>query len=585
MQFVEMIKDAPKLPGVYQMFDADGNLLYVGKAKNIAARLRQYVDIEKLSYHIRLMRKSVARVEFIVTRTESDALLLESDFIKNKKPKYNILLTDDKMYPMLMITSGEFPHLVKFRGKISQKRDVYGPYSSVSELNATIKLIQKVCRIRTCNDTYMKNRARPCLLHQIGRCSAPCMIVGANNHSPSTEYQTQVAAARQILSGNPAPVIRELSEQMRAASDAMDFESAAKIRDSISALSGTAAAGKRDLRDADFFAISMDTSPAVAIAKRRGGQFVFHQIIYPRQTGDMTASDILAHTVLWFYDGVKPEFQIITNIKTGVAESIGGIQKSAPNDPVITDLLMQISSRQKIINRDSIKWDGLMTDISKWVGRNIARADVFDNSHLFGKSPVGSMIVFSRNGFEKKEYRHFHLRDESRAGDDIGMMREFLTRTYSKASDIAGRLIIVDGGRAQWNTAMDVLRELNLEIPVVGVVKGAVRNGDEHFIMPDGRIDDTVDKTSALFLGLRRVRDEAPRFAIEFHRKTRGKAATTDALSEIEGIGGARRRALLSHFGSIARIAGADEKSIASTPGISKSIAEKIYLYFHPEMA
>lgn len=461
IQFANLIENSPTLPGVYMMYDADETLLYVGKAKNIRARLRQYTDISKLEWHKRIMRSLVASVGWQTTATESDALVLEQELIKTLKPKYNIMMTDGKMYPMMALTKHEFPRLIKFRKKISQKKDVFGPYPSVSALNEALKTIQKVCQLRTCTDSFMNNRARPCLLHQIGRCSAPCM----NGNG----YEDQVKLARKILSGDVQTAVKELSDEMRILSKKQDYETAAQIRDKISALTTTANRGRPNLKKADNFS-------------------------------------------------------------------------------------------------------NTFSELEKWLGVKIESAAVFDNSHLFGKNPVGAMIVFGRDGFIKTGYRHFKLRDTKNAGNDIAMMQEFLSR--SEKHD----LIIVDGGRAQWNIAKKILGG---DSEIMGVVKGAVRDGDEHFIMPDGRENYDLAKDSPLFLMLRRVRDEAHRFVISFHRTNRAKTGFSSALDEIDGIGAARKKALLNHFGSVKQIADAHESDIARAPGISKSIAQKIYNHFH----
>ncbi|MDR1206809.1 MAG: excinuclease ABC subunit UvrC [Rickettsiales bacterium] len=587
MQFQDMIENIPKSPGVYQMFDADGGLLYVGKAKNLWNRLHQYVNTDKLSYHIKLMRRLVAKVEFITTATESDALILESDMIKNKKPRFNILLTDDKMYPMLSLSADDFPRLIKFRGKADQKRDVFGPYSSIAALNETIKLIQKVCRIRTCTNSYMNNRARPCLLHQIGRCSAPCMIrdTDSSYRASCISYLDSVSLARKILSGNITPVINELAVHMDAAAESLDFEMAVKIRDQIKALSETAARGKKSAESADYFAYSFNDRPAVAIARVRSGQYLSHQIIYPKQTIDMTASEIMEQTILWFYSENAPTAKIISNTETPLLSNTNRFAiLFRPNNPEIQKLLSQITARNRVFGTCEIKWGESVAELEKWLNIKLDRADVFDNSHLFGTNPVGAMIVFDSGGFVKKEYRHYKLEDKSRAGNDIGMMEEFLYRRYSHhESQITNHLLIVDGGRAQWNVAKKVLGKLGLDIPVLGVTKGEVRNGDEHFILPDGADDESVPKDSRLFLLLRAVRDEAHRFAINYHKKTRSRNSVSSELDEIDGIGPKRRKNLLRHFGSVQSMAGADIDAIARVPGISKQAAEKIYLHFHPD--
>ena len=471
IQFSDLIENSPSAPGVYKMYDADGNLLYVGKAKNLSNRLKQYLDISKLEPHKQVMRTLVTRVDWEIVPTESDALILEQHLIKTLKPKYNIMLTDGKMYPMIALTQSEYPRLLKFRGKISQRRDVYGPYPSVTALNETIKTIQKVCKLRTCTDTFMHNRTRPCLLYQIGRCSAPCTL-------PQTDYAENVALARRILTGDSEPIIADLTKQMKKYSDAMDFESAAAVRDKITALTQTSTRGIR-------------------------------------------------------------------------------------------------RNRAYSANFD---WDASVTDLENLLGLKLECVGVFDNSHLFGKSPVGAMITFGHDGFIKSGYRHFKLRNNAAAGNDIAMMNEFVERATQRGPKLD--LIIVDGGPAQWNIA----HKTAPNIPVFGVTKGTVRNGDEHFILPDGNVCRNIPKDSRLFLLLRAVRDEAHRFVITFHRTVRAKQMTSSVLDEIDGIGPTRKRALLNHFGSVRAITDASLDALMHVPNLGKSAAEKIYAHFHTEV-
>ena len=472
IQFRDLIENAPMSPGIYKMFDGSDNLLYVGKAKNLLNRLRQYIDVSKLETHKQIMRSLVKRVEWEITRTESDALLLEQELIKTLKPKYNIMLTDGKMYPMLALTKHEFPRLLKFRGKISQKKDIYGPYPSVYALNDTIKTIQNVCKLRTCNDSFMKNRSRPCLLYQIGRCSAPCCL-------PQSDYDKNVQLARRILTGDSEPIIADLTELMKKYSNNMDYENAANIRDKISALTKT------------------------------------------------------------------------TN---------RGIRQNQPYTP-------------------NLQWNKNVKDLEDWLNIKIECVGVFDNSHLFGKQPVGAMIAFGHDGFIKSSYRHFKLHDMKRAGNDIAMMEEFVTRAIKDGPKLD--LIIVDGGPAQWNIAKKVAGDT---IQVLGVTKGEVRNGDEHFIMPDGSVNNTLPKDSNLFLLLRAVRDEAHRFVITYHRSVRAKQLTASCIDEIEGIGPVRKKQLLQYYGSVRSIMDADLKSLLHVPGLGKSAAKKIYAYFHSDV-
>jgi excinuclease UvrABC nuclease subunit len=471
IQFSDLIANAPDAPGTYRMYAADRTLLYVGKAKNLANRLKQYTDISKLESHKQVMRSLVRYVEWDICTTEADALIREQELIKTLKPKYNIMLTDDKMYPMLALTNHKYPRILKFRGKISQRRDVFGPYPSVTALNDTIKMIQKVCRLRTCTDTFMNNRARPCLMHQIGRCSAPCCL-------PQPDYQKNVALARRILTGDSEPIIAELSADMKKYADNMDFERAADIRDKIVALTQTSNRGRQ----------------------------------------------------------------------------------------------------QKKQYENNIDWDKNVCELENLLGIKIERAGVFDNSHLFGKNAVGAMICFGHNGFTKSDYRHFKLQNKNNAGNDIGMMAEFVGRAVAHGPKLD--LIIVDGGMAQWNIA----HQTAPNIPIFGVTKGEVRNGDEHFIMPNGSILDTIPKDSPLFLMLRAVRDEAHRFVITYHRETRAKQMTASVLDEIEGIGPTRKHALIQHFGSVRSIMDATLSQLEHVPTLGKSAAKKIYAHFHSEL-
>ena len=471
IQFSDLIENSPRSPGVYKMYDADGLLLYVGKAKNLNARLKQYMDISKLEPHKQVMRTLVARVEWEITPTESDALIREQELIKTQKPKYNIMLTDGKMYPMIALTNSKYPRLMKFRGKITQRRDVFGPYPSVSALNETIKTIQKVCGIRTCTDTFMRNRTRPCLLYQIGRCSAPCTIT-------QNDYGERVALARRILTGDSEPIIRDLQNEMQKYSAIMDFENAAICRDKIAQLTGTSNRGTRRNH---------------------------------------------AHSTI-------------------------------------------------------LDWDKNVSELEKWLGIKIETAGVFDNSHLFGTNPVGAMITFGHNGFEKSGYRHFRLNDKARAGNDIAMMDEFVSRAVAHGPKLD--LIIVDGGIAQWNIAHTVAPD----IAILGVTKGEVRNGDEHFIMPDGTAYHDMPKDSPLFLMLRAVRDEAHRFVITYHRTTRAKKMTASVLDEIDGIGPKRKKLLLAHFGSVRAIMDADINALRRVPELGDIAAKKIHDYFHSEV-
>lgn len=482
-KFLDLIQNAPENSGVYQMYDKFGNILYVGKAKNLKKRLFQYTDPDKLSTQKALMVSLIDKLELKITENEHQALILEQDLIKSKKPKYNIVMMDSKMYPFLMLTDDKYPRILKYRGKITDKSNVFGPFTDVGALIESIKVIQKVFGIRTCRNSLFNNRVRPCLLYQLGKCSGACCQ--KISHS---DYMKSVSDLTKFLQGKTTDVLSELSQKMLEASKNEDFELAAKYRDKITALNS------------------------------------------------------------------------IINMKT--------------------------KNVMDKLTRENQRISDALPELEKFVGvKNISRIDVFDNSHLFGKNPVGAMIVVSQNGFDKREYRHYKLQNQSVAGNDIGMMEEFLTRRYGEAlkKENLPDLIILDGGIAQFNIAKSVMEKLNLNVPLFGIVKGEVRSGDEHFILPDGSTKN-LENGSLLFLALDLMRDEAHRFAISFHRRVRDKNFVSSALDEIEGIGASRKKLLLSYFGSVERIASASLKDLERVPNISKSIAKKIYGFFHSDL-
>ena len=602
----KVIKDKipliPKNPGVYKMISSTGEILYIGKAKNIPNRLKSYVTESNLPIRTERMLSLTHNLETTTTNNESEALLLEANLIKKYKPRYNILLRDDKSFPYIYIgNKDKWPQLTKLRGKKSKSGYYFGPFASIGSANWTIKILQKIFLLRVCDDTVFKNRERPCILYQIKRCSAPCV-----GHISEKEYESSVEDAIDFISGKSRRIQKNLSNEMEKASKNLDYEKAAVARDRIKALTQIQTSQKinqTNLTEADVISIYKETGKTcVQVFFFRSKQNWGNQAFYPKHDPDDKLEDILSSFISQFYENKTIPRLILTNCEVqdkkliektfsekDKKEIIIKIAKSK-NEISISNLAeknAKQSLKQKLIQSDTN--NNLIEDLgTKFnLNNNIELIEVYDNSHIQGSDSVGSLICFSNEGFIKKRYRKFNIKDEKVKNDDYGMMREVLFRRFSKAvKEKSGSLslpdlIIIDGGKGQYSVSREVLNELGLhDLPILAVAKGKKRNAGEEKIYHRGK-ETILDKNNPLLFFIQRLRDEAHRFAISTHRAKRKKNLSKSLLDQIHGIGKQRKRALLNHFGSARAVESASFDDLKSVDGIEDNIAKKIYDYFH----
>ncbi len=602
----KVIKDKipliPKNPGVYKMISSTGEILYIGKAKNIPNRLKSYVTESNLPIRTERMLSLTHNLETTTTNNESEALLLEANLIKKYKPRYNILLRDDKSFPYIYIgNKDKWPQLTKLRGKKSKSGYYFGPFASIGSANWTIKILQKIFLLRVCDDTVFKNRERPCILYQIKRCSGPCV-----GHISEKEYESSVEDAIDFISGKSRRIQKNLSNEMEKASKDLDYEKAAVARDRIKALTQIQTSQKinqTNLTEADVISIYKETGKTcVQVFFFRSKQNWGNQAFYPKHDPDDKLEDILSSFISQFYENKTIPRLILTNYEVqdkkliektfsekDKKEIIIKIAKSK-NEISISNLAeknAKQSLKQKLIQSDTN--NNLIEDLAiKFnLNNNIELIEVYDNSHIQGADSVGSLICFSNEGFVKKRYRKFNIKDEKVKNDDYGMMREVLFRRFSKAvKEKSGSLslpdlIIIDGGKGQYSVSREVLNELGLhDLPILAVAKGKKRNAGEEKIYHRGK-ETILDKNNPLLFFIQRLRDEAHRFAISTHRAKRKKNLSKSLLDQIHGIGKQRKRALLNHFGSARAVESASFDDLKSVDGIEDNIAKKIYDYFH----
>ena len=602
----KVIKDKipliPKNPGVYKMISSTGEILYIGKAKNIPNRLKSYVTESNLPIRTERMLSLTHNLETTTTNNESEALLLEANLIKKYKPRYNILLRDDKSFPYIYIgNKDKWPQLTKLRGKKSKSGYYFGPFASIGSANWTIKILQKIFLLRVCDDTVFKNRERPCILYQIKRCSGPCV-----GHITEKEYESSVEDAIDFISGKSRRIQKNLSNEMEKASKNLDYEKAAVARDRIKALTQIQTSQKinqTNLTEADVISIYKETGKTcVQVFFFRSKQNWGNQAFYPKHDPDDKLEDILSSFISQFYENKTIPRLILTNCEVqdkkliektfsekDKKEIIIKIAKSK-NEISISNLAeknAKQSLKQKLIQSDTN--NNLIEDLgTKFnLNNNIELIEVYDNSHIQGSDSVGSLICFSNEGFIKKRYRKFNIKDEKVKNDDYGMMREVLFRRFSKAvKEKSGSLslpdlIIIDGGKGQYSVSREVLNELGLhDLPILAVAKGKKRNAGEEKIYHRGK-ETILDKNNPLLFFIQRLRDEAHRFAISTHRAKRKKNLSKSLLDQIHGIGKQRKRSLLNHFGSARAVESASFDDLKSVDGIEDNIAKKIYDYFH----
>jgi excinuclease ABC subunit C len=609
----ELIRDfvtrLPGKPGVYRMFDADGDVIYVGKARNLKNRVSNYARGQGHNNRIALMISLTANMEFVVTATEAEALLLESNLIKKLKPRFNVVLRDDKSFPYILIAKEHvIPQLAKHRGARNRKGSYYGPFASAGAVNRAINTLQKAFLIRTCRDSFYDNRTRPCLLYQIKRCSAPCV-----DYISPEDYSRLVQEAETFLTKGTGEVKAELAKRMEEASDALDFETAARFRDRIQALSFVTQSqdiNPQGVNEADVFALAQEGGiTCVQVYFFRNGQNWGTHAFFPRADRQTGEGEILASFIGQFYDD-KPlpplimlshavaEEELIEEAFTSRAEFKVEIltpqrgEKKALVDHAINNAkeaagrkLAESSSQTKLL--DGVARVFKLTNQPR-------RIEVYDNSHIQGTNAVGGMIVAGPDGFIKPQYRKFNIKNEEVAGDDFGMMREVLTRRFSRLLKEEGErdedaeqsswpdLVLIDGGAGQLSATLDVLAELGIEdLPVAGVAKGPDRDaGREHFYLPD-KTSFMLEARDPVLYYIQRLRDEAHRFAIGSHRARRSRAIGVNPLDEIPGIGPLRKKALLQSFGSAKAVGKASVSDLAAVEGVSTALAQAIYDHFH----
>jgi excinuclease ABC subunit C len=623
----EALKTMPAQPGVYRMLDRKGDGLYVGKARNLKSRVQNYAHPAGLSNRLRRMIAETAAVEVVVTQSEAEALLLECNMIKRLMPRYNVLLRDDKSFPFIHLSAAhDFPQLTKYRGARNQDGSYFGPFASAGAVNRTLVTLQKAFLLRSCSDSIFAARTRPCLLHQIKRCSAPCVGRISREH-----YAVLIDQARVFLSGRGDDVQKRLAAEMQAAAEVLDFEAAALIRDRIRALS--LVQGHQEIHvpgvvDADVIAAHQaGGQTCVQVFFFRGGQNWGNRAYFPSHDRQLSVADVLTSFVGQFYDNrAKPPLILLSDqlleqelVEEALSFRGARVTVSVPRRGEKRKLVGRIvaTAREALGRRlaESASQRQLLDGVAAAFGLegSVNRIEVYDNSHIQGTNAVGAMIVAGPDGLVKNAYRKFTIRGVARAqatsaaplsgaatetgemataGDDYAMMREVLQRRFVRAlKEDPERdrgtwpdLVLVDGGLGQLNAARGVFEELGIDDIALGAIaKGPDRNaGRERFFLP-GRAPFSLDPRDSVLYFLQRLRDEAHRFAIGMHRAKRTKALGTSLLDEIAGVGARRKRALLHHFGSARAVARAGIGELERVAGISKTVAKKIHDHFHPD--
>ncbi len=607
------LKTLPDAPGVYRMLNAAGEVLYVGKAKSLKKRVSSYALRGGHNDRITRMISETTEMLFVTTASEIEALLLESNLIKRLKPRYNVSYRDDKSFPNILLREDHpFPQLLKHRGAKTTKGIYFGPFASAGAVNRTLNTLQRAFLLRSCSDSVFESRTRPCLLFQIKRCSAPCV-----NRVDLGGYHELVEEAESFLNGKSQAVQNDLKAEMTKASDAMDFEAAAKLRDRLKAMShiqSSQGVNPSTFVEADLFALHSEGGhTCIQVFFFRAGQNWGNRPYFPRHAPDLAAADVLESFVGQFYDERTAPKLILTS------EELPSRELLAEALSLRAEHRVEISTPQRGEKREIM--DRALTNAREQLGRRLAengaqtqllegvadvfgleqpprRIEVYDNSHIQGAHALGAFIVAGPDGFEKAQYRKFNIKSEELApGDDYAMMREVLTRRFARMvkeeaaedtnpDDARWRrpdLVLIDGGPGQLSIACQVFADLGVEdVALVGISKGPDRDaGREHFYMP-GKEPFRLDHKSPVLYYLQRLRDEAHRFVIGGHRKKRSAAIGANPLDEIAGVGASRKRALLQHFGSARAVAAASLADLTAVGGVSATLAKKVYDFFHP---
>ena len=592
----------PKLPGVYRMLNSKNEILYVGKAKNLTNRLKSYVSEKNHIIRTERMLSQTKKLEITTTSNESEALLLEANLIKKYKPKYNILLRDDKSFPFIFIgNKDKWPQIKRHRGKKSKEGFYFGPFASAGSANWTIKMIQKIFHLRVCDDTVFKNRERPCILYQIKRCSGPCV-----GYIKNDEYKQTVDDAIEFVSGKSRKIQKNLSQQMEKASEELDFERATILRDRIKSLNiiqSSQRINEANLIEADVIAGYKESGKTcIQVFFYRSKQNWGNQAFFPKHDPDENLKEILNSFISQFYENKSVPKTIIINEaikeKTLIEKTL-----SKKESKEISISVAKKGSKLKVINqaiknaKDSLNRKlyesqnnrDLFDKVAKKfdLETNVSLVEVYDNSHIQGTNSVGALITFGEEGFIKKRYRKFNIKNKQNEQDDYGMMKEVLSRRFKKAIQEKDNylsfpdLVLIDGGKGQYSSARDALNELGLhDIPIIAIAKGKFRNSGDETFFHNGKSFKFLKNDPTLFF-LQRIRDEAHRFAVSAHRAKRKKGISRSLLDQIEGIGSMRKRALLNHFGSARAVESASLDEIKTVEGVEEKVAKKIYNFFH----
>ncbi|MBN8500854.1 MAG: excinuclease ABC subunit UvrC [Sphingomonadales bacterium] len=593
-------------PGVYRMLDARGDVLYVGKARALKNRVANYLQVDRLPLRLKRMVAQTRSMTIVTTNSEAEALLLEAQLIKRYRPPYNVLLRDDKSFPFILLRADhDFPRITKHRGARRAKGNYYGPFASAGSVNTTINALQKLFLLRSCTDSFFARRDRPCLLYQIKRCSAPCV-----GRIDAAGYAELVSEAKDFLGGKSSAVQAKLNAQMEQAAAALDFETAAILRDRLRAatfIQGSQAINAEGLGNADVFALA-EKGGHIGIQAFfiRGGQNWGHRAFFPGHTDGVSPEEVLTSFLAQFYEEVPPPRCILIDRPLPEGELLAEALRDGAGGKVEISVpqrgdrrrLMEQASRNAV---EALERRAAESGTKARLGRELAeflelaeppqRIEVYDNSHIQGAQALGAMIVSGPDGFIKGQYRKWNIK-QAQTNDDFAMMREVFQRRDARAQDedpdrdggMWPDLVLIDGGKGQMSAARDTLEELGVEdVPLIAIAKGPHhgREGREVFHFPDGR-EKMLPENSPLLFHLQRLRDEVHRFVIGAHRDKRSRAITASPLDEIPGIGPARKRALLLHFGTASKVRAAALEDLQRAPGVSAAVAQAVYDFYHP---
>jgi excinuclease ABC subunit C len=600
-----VVKTLPLKPGVYRMHDTKGDILYVGKAKALKNRVTNYTQVDRLPRRLQRMVAQTRSMTIVTTNSEAEALLLEAQLIKRYRPPYNVLLRDDKSFPFILLRSDhDFPRLQKHRGARRAKGNYYGPFASAGSVNTTINALQKLFLLRNCTDSFFNNRTRPCLLYQIKRCSAPCV-----DRIAATDYAELVSDAKAFLGGKSTAVQTKLAREMEAAAEALDFERAAMLRDRLKALTfiqGSQAINAQGVGDADIFALASKAGQVgIQAFFIRGGQNWGHRAFFPAHTEGLSEEEVMTSFLAQFYEEVPPAKTILLDrdlpdaaiLAEALFERAGGkvtvtwpqrgdrvrlVKQATRNAVEALDRRLAETTTQGRLLREVAE----LFDLSE----PPQRIEIYDNSHIQGTNALGAMVVAGAEGFIKNQYRKFNIK-QAATNDDFAMMREVMERRFTRAMEESPDreggswpdLLLIDGGKGQVSAVKSVLDTLGIDdVPFIGIAKGPNhgREGREIFHFPDGR-ELSLPVNSPVLFYLQRLRDEVHRYAIGAHRDKRTKAITSSPLDEIPGIGPARKKALLLHFGTARAVRSASLDDLKRAPGVSAVVAQMIYDFYH----